>query len=104
MIKVKVTKNIIRKNEVAFGFNVSQVIVAAIGLTVGVIELIALKNVLSYDMRMTIVFITMAVFIFGGVVQINGMSVVELFSKSLKGVDKRPYNRKGVYSNDTVKK
>lgn len=98
MIKVRVTKNIIRKSEVVFGLNISQVIVAAIGLVVGLIEGFLLDGHVSTDTKMTIIFFTMAVFIFCGIIQINGMSVIALMSKSLKGVDKRPFDRKGVYN------
>ena len=100
MIKVKVTKNIIRKNEVAFGLNRAQVIIAAIGVIIGILEINLLKGITTTDTRMTIVFFSMAAFIFGGIVQINGMSVIGMLSKSFKGVDKRPYNKKGVYSNE----
>ncbi len=98
MIKVRVTKNIIRKNEVVFGLNISQVVVAAAGIAVGLIEGFFLNGKVSTDTKMSIIFVSMAIFIFCGVIQINGMSVIALMSKSLKGVDKRPFDRKGVYN------
>ena len=100
MIKVKVTKNIIRKNEVAFGLNRAQVIVAAVGLAIGMLEIYLLKGITTTDTRMTIVFFSMAAFIFGGIVQINGTSLMSTLTKSLKGVDKRPYNKEGVYNDE----
>lgn len=100
MIKVRVTKNIIRKNEVAFGLTRAQVIITIIGFIIGLLELKLLKGVTSVDVRMTIVFFTMAAFIFGGIVQINGTSLMSTLTKSLKGVDKRPYNKEGVYNDE----
>ena len=49
MIKVRVTKNIIRKNEVVFGLNISQVVVAAAGIAVGLIEGFLLNGKVSTD-------------------------------------------------------
>ncbi|MBE6852683.1 MAG: PrgI family protein [Ruminococcus sp.] len=103
MIKVRVTKNIIRKNEVAFGLNLSQAIVAAIGVIIGLLEGALLDGHVSTDTKMTIIFFTIAIFIFCGVIQINGMSVITLLGKSLKGVDKRPFDRKGVYNDKKEK-
>lgn len=100
MIKVRVTKNIIRKNEVAFGLTRAQVIVASIGFVIGLLELKLLKGITSLDVRMTIVFFTMVTFIFGGIIQINGTSLITTLKKSIHGVDKRQYNKKGVYNDD----
>lgn len=103
MIKVRVTKNIIRKNEVAFGFTRSQIIVAVAGLLIGAAELKLLSG-LNTDLKMTIIFVTMAAIIFFGILQINGTSVIGMLLKMLKGVDKRPYDRKGVYSDEKTEK
>lgn len=69
-------------------------------MLIGILETKLLKDITTTDTRMTIVFFSMAAFIFGGIVQINGMSVIGMLAKSFKGVDKRPYNKKGVYSNE----
>ena len=92
MIKVKVTKNIIRKGEVAFGFNKKQLIVGAAGIATGITMYMSLRKVMSTDMLMTLIFITMTAFIVLGIAQINN---VPLLAFILKGSnDKRPFNRK----------
>lgn len=92
MIKVKVTKNIIRKGEVAFGFNKKQIMVGAAGIATGITMYMSLRKVMSTDMLMTLIFITMTAFIVLGIAQINN---VPLLAFILKGSnDKRPFNRK----------
>ncbi|MDO5558368.1 MAG: PrgI family protein [Oscillospiraceae bacterium] len=100
MIKVKVTKNIIRKGNVAFGLDTKQVIIGFTAVCIGGLLFFLLRNIVSTDLLMTIIFVTMAVIIFCGVIQINGVSFISFLMKGIQGVDKRPFDRKGVYNND----
>ena len=44
MIKVKITKNIIRKNKSSLGLNKKQIIIAGIAFVIGLLMLIFLKG------------------------------------------------------------
>lgn len=98
MIKVKVTRNIIRRGAVMYGLTIRQIATAAVGLIVAVVEIFLLKDITSMDLMMTIVFATLVLFIGFGVVHIQGMSLFKFIMLAFKGADKRPYNSKGVFS------
>lgn len=99
MIKVKITKNIMRKGDVGFGLSFSQIIIAACALCVGIGIFLMLKDHVSTNILMTLIFLVMGLFIFFGVVRINGMSFGKMLMLSFKGVEKRPYCTKGVCHN-----
>ena len=100
MIKVKVTKNIIRRTNNTLGIGTKEIIFAAIAIVLGVIMYFALKNIMSTGALMTLIFLVMAAIIFCGCVNVQGQSIMELMIKSLKGVDVRPYESKGVFSDN----
>lgn len=104
MIKVKITKNIIRKGEVGFGLSLSQIIIGACGLSVGFGMFLMLKDKMSLNLLMTLIFIVMALFMFFGIVRVDGMSLGAILISAFKGVDKRPYCIEGVCRNESVQK
>ncbi len=99
MIKVRITKNIIRKGEVGFGLSLSQIIMGVCALAVGIGMFLLLRDSVSTNLLMTLIFVVMALFLGFGIVKINGMSLFKLLFSSLKGSDKRPYCIEGVYHN-----
>lgn len=103
MIKVKVTKNIIRDGTVFFNLTKKQIIFAILSILVGLGTYFWLKDKIHFDMLMTIVFSEIVLIIGMGVVQIQGMSLLKILIGAFKGVDKRPYYIKGVFnSNETT--
>ncbi len=104
MIKVRITKNIIRKGEIGFGLSLSQIIIGICALAVGIGMYLLLKDKLSMNLLMSIIFITMAAFVFLGIIRIDGMSLGAVLLSSFKGVDKRPYCIEGVWKNEPVRK
>lgn len=100
MIQVKITKNIMHKSTNTLGIPITpvQIIFAVIGIAAGILTFIGLKNSVNIDLLMWIIFIELAAIIGFGVVRINGMNLFAfIFSKK---VDKRPFNRKGVFNDD----
>jgi hypothetical protein len=98
MIKVKVTKNIMSKGTVIAGLTWKQIIAGAVGIFAGLGTLALFWGKMNIDVLMTLVFVIVLVTIMFGVVQINGMSFIKFLFIGLKGVDKRPYCTKGVFS------
>lgn len=98
MIKVKITKNIIRKTQNSLGLSVRQIVFAVCAAILGIIMYFSLKDVLPTDTLMTLIFIVLGIIIGGGCLNIQGMSVFEYLIKAFKGVDVRPYESKGVFS------
>ncbi len=99
MIKVKVTKNIIRRTNTTLGIGMKEIIVGVIAVVIGLLMYFTLNNVMSTGALMTLIFIVLAVIICFGCVNMQGQSLFTLLIKSLKGVDVRPYESKGVFSN-----
>lgn len=100
MIKVKITKNIIRKTQNSLGLSMRQIVVAGCAVVLGIILYFSLQNVMPSDILMTLIFIVLGVIICCGCLNIQGMSVFEYLIKIFKGVDMRPYKSKGVFSED----
>lgn len=103
MIKVKVTKNIIRNGTLFFNLTLKQILSAVFSLVVAFGTYFLLKNSLNIDLLMTIIFFEIAICIGLGIVQIQGMSLFKILKLSFKGVDKRPYYIKGVFNNEKTK-
>ena len=101
MIKVKITKNIIRKNKSSLGLNKKQIIIAGIAFVIGLLMLIFLKGTMSTQLLLSLIF--MGIIIFFGVVNIQGMSLFQYMISIFKGVDVRTYESKGVFNNDIFK-
>lgn len=103
MIKVKITKNIIRKSKSSLGLNKKQIVIAGIAFTIGLIMLILLKGTMSTQLLLSLIFLVMGIIIFFGVVNIQGMSLFQYMISIFKGVDVRTYESKGVFNNDIFK-
>lgn len=99
MIKAKITKNIIRKSKNSLGISPKQMIIGGAGACTGVLLFFLLRNKLPLTLLMTIIFIYLAIVIFFGCIEIQGMNLFQYISKSLKGVDIRYYDSKGVFDN-----
>ena len=98
MIRVKITKNIIRNGALLMGMTVSQIVTAVIGLVVSGIEIVLLYNVMDINGIMTIVFFTLLLFVGLGIVKIQGLSLFKFLVLALKGPDKRPYSTNGIFT------
>jgi hypothetical protein len=100
MIKRKITKNIIQDNTFILGLTLKQVIMGIVGFAIGLVEIYFLWGKVSINLLMSIVFFTILTFFFFGVIKIQGMSMFKYVFLAFKGVDKRPYCRKGDFSNE----
>ncbi|SFY12060.1 PrgI family protein [Ruminococcus sp. XPD3002] len=100
MIKAKITKNIIRKNNNSFGISTKQMIIAGAAAILGILMYLILRNHMNTQLLMTLIFIVLGVIIFFGCVNIQGMSLFTFFVKTFKGADVRYYETKGVFSDD----
>lgn len=100
MIKVKITKNIIRKNTVFMGLSWKQIITACATVLVGIATFFSLNGVVEINLLMSIIFIEMLVLVFFVLIRKQGMSLARFILIGLKGVDKRPYDKKGVIGNE----
>lgn len=98
MIKVKITKNIIRKSNNSLGIGIKEIITAVIAAGIGVVMYFTLKNIVSTGSLMMLIFIVLATIIGFGCINIQGQSLFEYFIKVFKGADVRPYVSKGVFS------
>lgn len=98
MIKVKITKNIIRRSNNAFGIGVKEIITTVIAAAIGTVMYFLLRNVMSTGALLMLIFVVLGTIICFGCVNIQGQSMLELLIKSLKGADVRPYVSKGVFS------
>ncbi len=104
MIKVRVTKNIIRKGEVMWGLTLPQILMGVAALAVGVGMFLMLKDSMSMNGLMTLIFCVEALFLFCGIIRIHGMPFGIYLIKSFQGVEKRPYCMKGVFTDDISQK
>lgn len=102
MIKVKITKNIIRKSKNSLGLSAKQIVIALIGFLIGVLLYVSLKNVIPLSFLMWIIFFSVGGIIMFGVLNIQGMSLAQYIVKSFKGVDIRPYDSRGVFNSESV--
>lgn len=99
MMKVKITKNVIHKSTSPLGgvLNPRMIIFLGIGFAAAAGTFFGLKDSMSLDLLMWIVFLELAFFAALGI-QINGISLMKyLFGKK---IDKRPFNRKGVNNDE----
>ncbi len=104
MIKAKITKNIIRKTDNTLGLSFKQIAIGIAAAVTGVIEYIGLKPYIQTTNLMTLIFITLAVIILFGCVNIQGMNLFTFFVKTFKGPDIRYYEQKGVFTNELIQK
>lgn len=104
MIKVKITKNIIKKSKNSLGLNAKQFIIIGIAVAIAFALYFLLKNTMSFTALSTIIFVELLFIICLGIVNIQGMSLFRYFISIFKGADVRPYNSKGVFSNDISEK
>lgn len=104
MIKVKVTKNIMRKGTVAAGLTMKQIIIGIIGLLSGLGILALFWGKININILMSLVFLIILLVIGFGVIQIQGMSLFKFLWLGFKGPDKRPFHVKGVFSNASASK
>ncbi|MEG0614209.1 MAG: PrgI family protein [Oscillospiraceae bacterium] len=104
MIRVKVTKNIIRNGTIAFGLTLKQILSAVIAVAIALLSIFLLKDKMNFDLLMTLVFVEIIIVILLGVVQLQGMSFAKFVLLSFKGTDKRPFCIKGVFKNEKTKK
>lgn len=77
MIKVKVTKNIIRKGNNSLGLSTKQMVIAAIAAMLGVAMYFIFRNMMNLEVLFTLIFIVVAGIIMFGCVNIQGMSLFE---------------------------
>lgn len=98
MIKVKITKNIIKRSNNTLGIGTKEIITTLIAAAVGVAMYFLLKNVMSMGALLTLIFVVLGTIICFGCVNMQGQSMFELMIKSLKGAEVRPYESKGVFS------
>ncbi len=99
MIQVKITKNVMNKSVSKIPFSPIQVVFALIGLAAGVFTFFKLKDLVDFNSLMWIIFAELSVVIVLGVVRIDGMNLIKFMISSFK-IDKRPFNRKGVFNDD----
>ena len=99
MIKAKIQKNIIKKSNNSLGLNTKQFIAIGIAIAVGIILYFALKKSLPFSVSSGIIFAAMMLIICCGCINIQGMSLIQFFFKSMKGPDIRYYKQEGVYTN-----
>lgn len=100
MIKIKVTKNIIRNGTIFMGLTLKQIIMGGASFAIGILMVILLKGKMSTNAMMSLVFAVMFALLATTVIQIQGLSFPEFLYLCLKGVDKRPYDAKGVFDNE----
>ena len=100
MIKVKVTKNIIRNGTMFLGLTLKQIIMGGASFAIGILMVVLLKGRMSTNAMMSLVFVVMLALLATTVIQIQGLSFPEFLYLCLKGVDKRPYDVKGVFNNE----
>jgi len=103
MIKVKITKNIIRKSKSTIGLDGKQIAFGVAGFGTGILLFFLLEDKMPLQPLLTLVFIVIAVTVLFGVVNIQGMNMFQYIIKMFKGVEVRPYDSKGVFSSDIHK-
>lgn len=100
MIKVKVTKNIIRRGTVLLNITLSQLIWGGISFAAAVVTFLLLKDSMNIEAVLMIAFVVSAAIAFGGIVRIQGIPFFTFVLMGLKGVDKRPFHIEGGFRND----
>jgi hypothetical protein len=101
MIKAKVTKNIMSKAAISIGgmpITPKQLIAGIASFGIGIAEFLLLD--MDMNAKMSIIFLTLSVAICFSVININGVPFHKFLIMGFKGVDKRPYNVKGMLNND----
>ncbi len=100
MIKVKVTKNIIRDGTLFLNLTLKQILSAIFALLIALGTYFFLARYkIDNDLIMFLLFLEIAIILGFGVIQIQGMSLFKVLILSFKPIDKRPYHRKGVFDN-----
>lgn len=99
MIKVKVTKNIMKQQNGILNLSVSQIVVGIIAFGIGVGTFFLLKDCMDFNLIMWIIFLELIIAVGIGVVRINGLNLFMLILLSMK-TDKRPYCSKGFNEGD----
>ena len=99
MIQVKITKNVMNKSVSKIPFSPIQIVFALIALAVGAFTLFELKDSVDFNSLMGIIFVELIVVMVPGIVRIDGMNLIKFIISSFK-IDKRPFNRKGVFNDD----
>lgn len=99
MIKVKITKNVINKSVSPLGSIITprMIVCTILGLGAAIATIFSLKEYIELNALMWIVFGEIALFVGFGI-QINGISLFKLLFGRQK--DTRPFNRKGVFTDD----
>ncbi len=102
MIKAKITKNIIHKGPNILGMpvTISQIIIAAIGTAAAIGEFFLLSDKMDINSLMSIIFVTLMLFMAFGVVKIQGMTLVKFIILCMKGIDKRPFCIRGDFGEE----
>lgn len=93
MIKAKVTKNIMSKTAISIGglpITPKQLICGILSLGIGVAEYFLLDN-LSFNLKMSVIFLTLLLSISCTIININGVPFVKFLILGFKGVEKRPF-------------
>lgn len=103
MIKAKITKNIMKKANNSLGLTTKQIVIACVAFAIGILMYLLLKNYMSFTILSTLIFIEIGTIIFFGVINIQGMNLLQYLIKSLKGPEIRYYSQEGVYMNDIQK-
>ncbi|MBO7475148.1 MAG: PrgI family protein [Ruminococcus sp.] len=103
MIKAKITKNIMQKTNNSLGLTPKQMITGGIAFAIGILMYVLLRKYMSFILLSTIIFIFLALVIGFGVINIQGMNLMQFVIKTLKGADVRYYKQEGVYMNDIQK-
>lgn len=102
MIKAKITKNIMKKTNNSLGLTKKQMIITGIACGIGILMYLLLKDVMSFGVLSTLIFIVLGGIICFGVINLQGMSLFEYFVKTMKGVDVRYYKQEGVFTKNVV--
>lgn len=98
MIKAKMTKNIMKKNDNLFGLSKKQIIITVIAFAIGVGMYFLLRDFMSFKLLSTLIFCELAGVICFGVINIQGMSLWSFFVKSMKGAEVYFYKTEGIFS------
>lgn len=98
MIKAKITKNIIRKNQNPLGIGMKQIVITVIAAALGITLYFLLHKYLNTELLMSLIFIILAAIIGFGCLNIQGMTLFDYMISVFKGVDVRPYKEEGVFS------
>lgn len=101
MIRVKVTKNIVKPGASFMNFTAGQIAAGILAIATGIATFFILKDYINFNLLMWIIFFEIIIIIGIGIIRVNDMNLFTFIFKSLKGVDKRPYsNDKGVFDDE----